>query len=30
MVIGDLHGRNVWKNFADIRFLLQAEEGADL
>ena len=28
MIIGDLHGRNVWKNFADIRFLLQAEEGA--
>ena len=27
MVIGDLHGRNVWKNFADISYLLQMEDG---
>ena len=27
MVIGDLHGRNVWKTFADISYLLQMEEG---
>ncbi len=28
MTIGDLHGRNVWKNFADIDWLLKAEDGA--
>jgi len=26
LTIGDLHGRNVWKNFADIDWLLKADE----
>lgn len=28
LVIGDIHGRNVWQTFADIKFLLTAEPGA--
>lgn len=28
IVIGDLHGRTIWKKFADISFLLQAEPDA--
>ena len=27
-VIGDIHGRDVWKEFADIKFLLYAEPDA--
>lgn len=28
LVIGDLHGRNIWKKFADIDFLLKADKDA--
>ena len=28
ITIGDLHGRTVWKEFEDIKFLLYAEPGA--
>jgi len=28
MIIGDLHGRNVWKQFGDIAFLLNADDDA--
>lgn len=28
LTISDIHGRNIWKTFADIKFLLTAEEGA--